>query len=67
MVGSRLGYRTLKGLYRALCGVARAAVEPNWDLPPARSGEQGPCVEEGPVLGPISGGWFWVSLRRAPV
>jgi hypothetical protein len=24
-----------------------------------RSGEQGSCLEEGPVLGPISGGRFW--------
>jgi hypothetical protein len=24
------------------------------------AGEQGPCLEEGPVLGPISGGLFWV-------
>jgi hypothetical protein len=24
-----------------------------------RSGKQGPCLEEGPVLGPISGGLFW--------
>jgi hypothetical protein len=24
-----------------------------------RSGKHGPCLEEGPVLGPISGGRFW--------
>jgi hypothetical protein len=28
-------------------------------ISPARSGEQGPCLEEGSVLGPISGGRFW--------
>jgi hypothetical protein len=29
-----------------------------------RSGKQGPCLEEGPVLGPILGGRFW-GLHRA--
>jgi hypothetical protein len=24
-----------------------------------KSGKQGPCLEEGPVLGPILGGRFW--------
>jgi hypothetical protein len=50
--------RYYKSWYSRLYGRARWNQTRTFHISPARSGEQGPCLEEGPVLGPISGGWF---------
>jgi hypothetical protein len=48
--------------------MARAAVEPNWDLhiSPARSGKQGPMSRRGTSFGTNFEGLVLVSLERAP-